>query len=368
MNLFSQKTKSFGLDISDLSLKIANIEKKGRNLKLVSFGDCPVPKGVIKEGQIQDEDALVKAIKQGLGSVKGKEIKTKKVACCLPEEKSFLDILHLPVLPAEEIANAVRFEAENHIPIPLSDVYFDFELIKSLNRNGVVQKQGSQKQLEVLIAATPKNIVDSYLSVLKKAGLHPVALEVEPLSIVRTLVKQVSTKPFLIIDFGASRTSFIIFSGRSIGFTSTIPVSSQELTSVVAKAMSITPKKAEKIKQEQGLQGDKALFDSMVPVLTDLTQQIKNHLDYYKSHVPQAQAASGNNKMERILLCGGGAQLRGLDDFLTSTFKIKVEMADLWANLAKPDQKDFPEMPTEKFFGYSTAFGLALRGRCCRDI
>jgi len=367
MSLFSQKTKSFGLDISDLSLKIANVEKNGKKLELVSIGVAEVPKGVIKQGQIQDEDALVKAVKQALGNVKGKEIKTKNVACCLPEEKSFLDVLHLPILPKEEIANAVRFEAENHIPVPLSEVYFDFELIKPLQQDNVVQKLQSTKQLEILIAATPKNIVDSYLSVLKKAGLNPVAMEVEPLSIVRALVKKAYTKPFLIIDFGASRTSFIIFSGRSIGFTSTIPVSSQELTSVVAKALGITAKKAEKAKIEQGLQGDKAVFDSMVPVLTDLTQQIKSHLNYYKSHVPEAQAASGNSKMERILLCGGGAQLRGLDDFLTSTFKIKVEMSDLWAQIAKPDSTTFSEISSSGFLGYSTAFGLALRGKCCRD-
>lgn len=372
MNLFSQKTKSFGLDISDLSLKIVNVEKKGKKLELVSVGSCVIPKGVIKQGQIQDEAALVKAIKQGLCNVKGKEIKTKNVACCLPEEKSFLDVLRLPMLPEEEIANAVRFEAENHIPTPLAEVYFDFELIKSFDQNGAVQKENKAKYLDILIAATPKNIVDSYLSVLKKAGLRTVAMEVEPLSIVRTLVKNASTKPFLIIDFGASRTSFIIFSGCSISFTSTIPVSSQELTSVIAKALNISSKKAEKIKQEQGLQGEKAVFDSMVPVLTNLTKQIKSHLDYYTSHAPQVEYASGNNKMECILLCGGGARLRGLDDFLTSTFKLKVAMADLWANLAKPDLKTFPGMPLEEFFGFSTAFGLALRGKyskdSCRDI
>ena len=362
MNLFSQKTKSFGLDISDLSLKIANVEKKGKNFELVSAGSCAIPKGVIKEGQIQDKIALIKAIKQGIENVKGKEIKTKSVACCLPEEKSFLDVLHIPVLPEEEIASAVRFEAENHIPVPLEEVYFDFELIPP-DQNNVIRKSNPAKQLEILIAATPKNIVDSYFNVLKKAGLRPVVMEVEPLSIVRALVKKaVSTKPFLIIDFGASRTSFIIFSGRSVGFTSTISISSQKLTLVIAKALSVTTKKAEKIKQEQGLQGDKAVFDSVVPVLTDLTEQIKSHLDYYKSHVPNAHTGGGSNKMGRILLCGGGARLRGLSDFLTSTFKLKVEMADLWANLEKPDSKIFSKASSGEFFGFSTAFGLALRG------
>lgn len=363
MSLFSQKTNSFGLDISDLSLKVASIERRGKKLELVSFGSQDIPKGVIKEGQIQDEEALVKAIKQALNDVKGKGIKTKNVSCSLPEEKSFLDVLRLPMLPQEEIAQAVRFEAENHIPVPLDDVYFDFELIKPFDNNGVVQKHGTPKRLEILIAATPKNIVDAYLRTMKKAGLRILAMEIEPLSIVRTLVKEASNKPFLIIDFGASRTSFIIFSGRTIGFTSTIPVSSQKLTAVVAKTLGVTIRKAEKIKQEQGLQGDKKVFDAMIPVLTDLTQQIKSHLDYYKSHTLDGKSISGSNKMERILLCGGGARLRGLDDFLTSTFKLKVDVADIWANIVKPDDKAFPGMSQDGFLGFETAFGLAFRDK-----
>lgn len=360
LNLFSQ-SNCFGLDISDLSLKIAAVEKKGKGLQLVSFGECGIPPGVMKEGEVQDEAGLVKAIQQILTQVKGKKIKTKNVVCCLPEEKSFLDVLQLPFLPEGELRQAVSFEAENYIPVPLDEVYFDFEILQPPALSAPVA--GQPKIQEILIAATSKRIVDSYFSALKKAGLLPQVMEIEPLAIVRALLKkETSTSPLLLIDFGASRTSFIIFSGSSIRFTSTITVSSQELTLAIAKNLNMPVKRAEKIKQAQGLEGDKEVFDVMIPVLTDLTQQIKTHLDYYRSHVPGVPFARGNGKMERIVLCGAGANLKGLTDFLTSTFKLKVCLADPWVNMEKPDPKNFPNLPSKEFLGYATAFGLAIRG------
>ncbi|NQU82753.1 MAG: type IV pilus assembly protein PilM [Parcubacteria group bacterium] len=356
MSIFINKQDSFGLDISDLSLKVANIEKRGKQFEFTSFGCLAIPKGVIKDGQIQDEGRLVKAIHELLANVHGKQIKTKNVVCCLPEEKSFLDILQLPVLDPEETAQAVIFEAANHIPIPLEDVYFDFELIQPLIKN--------PKQQDILIAATPKKIVDGYFNALKKAGLRTQALEVEPLAIVRALVKlNVATKPLLIIDFGACRTSFIIFSGHNVTFSSTIPVSSNELTRVIAEKLNIKPKEAEDLKKSEGLEGDKKVFNAMTPVLTDLTQQIKNHLDYYKSHIPSSQGLNNlDNKVDRILLCGGGANLKGLANFLTSTFKIKVVLSNPLTNLKKTNLKTTPILDKEKSLCYATALGLALRG------
>lgn len=358
MDLFSQKSKSFGLDISDLCLRVANVEKRGKGFELVSFGCETIKKGIVKDGEINNEDALAEAIRKALSNIKGKKIKTKNVVCSLPEEKSFLDVLQLPMLEEGEIAQAVRFEAVNHIPVPLEEVYFDFQVNKPVDANNKDKKIKTKEQ-NVLIAATPKDIVDAYSRVLKKAGLQAQVMEVEPLSIARALVKiNKITKPLLIIDFGATRTSFIIFSGYNANFASTISVSSNELTEAIAEKLKISSQKAEKMKKTNGLEGDKRIFDAMAPVLNNLTSQIKNYLDYYKSHIPSSVIVR-DSKMDRILLCGGGAHLMGLGDFLTSTFKIKVELANPWINIKAIKQKG---SPLDSFLGYPTALGLALRG------
>jgi len=366
-NIFSQKTKAFGLDISDLSLKIADLEKIEGGLNLVSFGSSNIPPEIIEEGKVKDENALSEIIKKAVREVKGKKIKTKYVVASLPEEKSFLDVVRIPSMAEEEIESAVRYEIENYIPVKLEEVYFDFERIESTSKDKTYQ--------EVLITALPKEIVEGYLSALKRAGLQPVALEVECLSIARALIKK--DKPFsplLIIDFGETRTTFIIFSGKSLRFTSTIPVSSQKLTESISNTLKVDLKKAEEFKIKHGLEGEKAVFEAMIPPLTDLVEQIKTHLDYYHSHEKEIQPVrkekgekktgtkKKGNDLNKILLCGGGANLKGLVSFLASNLKIKVELGNPWVNILKRPLKEVPELPFEQSLGYTTALGLALRG------
>jgi len=354
MNFLTQKPEAFGLDISDLSLKIVKLKKIQNNLRLVSFGETKIPPGIIKSGEIQDEKNLGRIIKKSLNQVKGERLKTRYVISSLPEEKSFLDILQLPILKEEDLRKAVKFEVENHIPLPLNEVYFDFEKIES-----VFDQKNYQ---ELLIAAAPKNLTDSYLRALKIAGLKPIGFEVECLAIVRALVKKgMVTRPLLIIDFGATRTSFIIFSGKSLRFTSTIPISSQGLTENIAKTLKISFKEAEKLKMREGLKGKKEIFESIIPALTDLVEQIKTHLDYYHSHLPKSQLKQDGKKLEKILLCGGGANLKGLVEFLASNLKVEVVLGNPWVNILKPPVKEIPQLPFEKSLGYATALGLALR-------
>ena len=355
MNFLKKKFNAFGLDISDLSLKIAKLEKTRDFLKLVSFGKGEIPPGIIEEGEIRDEKSLTEIIKNSLNQVKGKRLKTKYVIASLPEEKSFLDLIRIPKVKGEELASAVRFEVENHIPLPLEEVYFDFEKIDPISNH--------LKYQEVLVAACPKKIVDSYLRVLKKARLQPLVFEVESLSIVRALIKKgENSPPLLIIDFGGTRTSFIIYSGLSLRFTSTIPISSQGLTESIAKNLKISKKKAETLKIKEGLKGDKKVFEAMVPPLTDLIEQIKTLLRYYHTHVPKDQFLQNGKKMEKILLCGGGSLLKGLTEFLTQELKIEVKLGNPWVNILKSPIKEIPELPFEKSLSYTTALGLALRG------
>ena len=355
--MFKLESQSFGLDISDLSLKIIKLEKTGEGLKLSSFGETKVPSGIIEGGEVKNIENLAEIIKKSLKEVKGKRIKTKYVISSLPEEKSFLDILQIPIMKEEEIEKAVKFEAENHIPLKLDEVYFDFEKIQPISKQ--------EKYQEILIAATPRDIVDPYFKALEQAGLRPLALEIESLAIVRALIKKdaLITGPLLIIDFGETRTSFIIFSGKSLRFTSTIPISSQALTENISKNLKVSAKKAEKLKRDEGLEGREEIFEAMIPALTDLAEQIKIYLKYYRSHAPKNQILTNGKKLERILLCGGGANLKGLIGFLSSTLKVKVELGNPWVNILKETVKEVPELSFEKSLAYTSALGLALRGR-----
>lgn len=370
-NLFNLNPEHFGLDISDLSLKIVNLQKKKGIFNLVSLIEQEIPKGIVESGEIKNEEVLVKTIKDSLRGILGEKIKTKYVVCSLPEEKSYLQVIQLPKMQEEEIKNAVQFEAENYIPLPIDDVYLDFQIIKPFCEN--------IDHTDVLIAASPKKIVDSYVSVVEKAGLKPLAMEIESMSISRAIIKgEASPLPILLIDFGATRTSFIIFSGNSIRFTSSAKNSSQDLTMAIAAAMKIDFSKAEEIKRKYGLMGvqkillnektgdfkfekeiqsDQKFFEIIKPVLDDLTEGIKTHINYYQAHFKNDHLPSNCKNIEKIILCGGGANLKGLPEFFTKELKIKTEVGDPRINIKQKD----PELSTEKALAFTTAIGLAQR-------
>ena len=375
LSFLTLKPESFGLDISDLSLKIVKLKRKGKFFTLTSFWEERIPPGIIKGGEIRDEDSLAKIIKSALPKVKGKKLTTRHVVASLPEEKSFLQVIQMPKIPEEDLKSAVIYQAENYIPLPIEEVYLDSQIIPRLYpvRNDKNKDRTKKEQIsngvynhlnhyDVLIAALPRKTVDPYLICLKKAGLLPKVLEIESLSIARALIKnEVSPFPELLIDLGATRTSFIIFSGYSLRFTSSIPVSSQKLTEAIAKALQLDLVKAEKIKLKYGIQ-TKEVFESLIPALTDLVEQIKKYLSYYQTHTSHEYLPSNGKGVEKIYLSGGGANLKGLTDFLSLELKIPVVLANPWVNIFPATQKETAELPYSESLKYTTALGLALRG------
>ncbi|MCK4520775.1 type IV pilus assembly protein PilM [Candidatus Parcubacteria bacterium] len=363
--------EAFGIDISDLSIRIVKLKKKGRGeptagqgLSLASFGQTSIKSGIIKEGRIRNELALVKAIQKAVSNIKGEKLKTRYVTASFPEKNAFLQVIKMPKMEREEMESAIRFEVENYIPMPIHKVYLDFQIIPSGNKK--------QNYFKVLLAAMPKDIVDPYVSCFKKAGLKIKALEVDSISIVRALLKnKKSLNTVLLIDLGAAKTSFIMFSDNSLRFTASIPISSQKFTEVISRALEVDIKRAEKLKTKYGLKNPETIhlkgkknkagfkkeiicqeriFEALIPILTDLVEQTKSYIDYYKSH-------SKNKEPEKIILCGGGANLKGISKFLSLELKILVQPGNPWINISKEI-----EMPLEKSLEYTTAIGLALRG------
>jgi len=356
MGFLDLQYNTFGLDLNDSSLKIVKLKKKHIGFGLASYNETRIVHGIIEDGVIKDEEALAKIIKYSCATVKGKKIKTKYVVASLPEEKSFLQVIQMPKMTEEELKLAVPFEAENYIPMPIDEVYLDFQVISPI--------KDYFNHIEVLIVATPKKIVDSYVSCFKKAGLVPIVLEVESEAIARALIKKETNSSLtVLIDFGENNTNFIVFSGNSIRFTSSIPISSQLLTKAISKELKIDLHEAEKLKIEYGITKGKVstkaekVSQIIKPVVEDLTTQIKKYLNFYRDH-SSYEYLLHDGKTEKVLLCGGGAELKGLAEFISKQLEIPVEMGNPLVNFLSKKPKSIIEKDLPSF---TTAIGLALR-------
>ena len=309
VEFLSIKPETFGLDISDSSLKLIKLKRKGRFFGLASFGEFKIEPGVVKDGEIKNEKVLVEIIKNAVEKNKGEKLNTEYIIASLPEQKTFLKVIQMPKMTKEELQTAIFFEVENYIPLSVEQVYLDFQIVGSDNLTQ-----------EVLIVALPKNVVNSYLSLFKKAGLRPRVFEAEPMAICRALIKNgEGDNSWVLINLKGDRINFIIFSKNSIRLTSSNPISGENLV--------------------------------------ELAGQTKKYIEYYQSHYPKEK------RIEKILLCGGEkGNLEELTKTLSKELKLEVKLGNPLVNILPQGKKALPQMSYEESLKYSTCLGLALRG------
>lgn len=357
LDFFNSKIHGFGIDLSDLSIKIVDLRKKDGNFKLASFGRQEIPAGLIEEGEIKKEEELIAVIKKAVREVKGEALKTDYCVVSLPETESFVRLVHLPLMNTSEAAEAIKWEIEANIPLTLPEIYYDWQIIESPGE--------SRDHLDVLIGVLPKKTVDPYLNVLKKAGLKPFIFEIESLAIARSLVPGgCCRKPIIIIDFGAKRTGLVIFSGQTVYFTASLPISNAALVATLSEKLNLDQAKAKQIKIEQGLDWQNAASpatQALMPALNEMTAKIKDYIDYYQEHLPVAPGAQ-SNLIDKIILCGGGANFKGLPEFLATKLNLTITIGNPLVNVFKAAPETITGLPLGEAPGFATAIGLALRG------
>jgi len=166
----------------------------------------------------------------------------------------------------------------------------------------------------------------------------------------------------MIVDFGKERTRISIAVGGLIRFTSTVDVGSDMITKAIEKEFSVNTNEAEKIKNQRSLAKNKENEKFLVAILSSvsiLRDEINRLYIYWQTHGMRDKKEMDINK---IILCGGGANLKGLSEYLSASLKVEVSVADPWVNVNSYDDY-IPEIPLNSALGYVTAIGLALSNK-----
>lgn len=335
---------SFGLDISEESIKFIELNVTKNGLRLGRHGEKEVPYGVIESGKIKN----LKKIEEILISLK-KDEKIKSVRVSLPEEQVYLFKLKLEKEGLENIREGIEFSLEEHVPIPVQDVVFDYDIVGEDSKN-----------LFLEVAAIPKNIIDSYLLVFENSGISIQAFELEAQSLFRAVVKRGDLETYLLVDFGKKRTGVSIVSGGVLVFTSTVDIGGDVLTSVIQKSFKISFEEAEKMKQKYGLSHDsenKEVFSALLNGVSVLRDEIFKHFLFWQNN--KSEEGKEHPLIKKIILCGGDSNLLGFSEYLSVSLKIKVEKANVWVNIINTEEY-IPEINREQSLSYATAIGLAL--------
>lgn len=362
----------FGLDISDFSLKLVQLNRRRHYLFLQTISRVEIPEGYIQNGEIKNKSGVLKLINKLTKETVFGKISSQEVVACLPETKTFVKLLEIP-LDKKSTREVIENEIKKNIPYSLEEVSYDWQLFSK-----------EKEYKKIVIGVAPKHIVNSYYQLLREAGFHPVALETEPIAITRSLFPPNSPHPSrgagqegtkIVIDIGTARSSFIAYSQGAILFTISLPISGKKVTETIAKKLKFDFHQAEVAKIICGL--DKNLFEGIVAktleeMIKKLISKIKKCIDYLEINYPQYI------DIKKIYLCGGGAKIKGLDKIMTEELNIRTDIGNVFLNIKVApkiekkylhDEFSTPKKIAESYkikqnfsIRFATAVGLALRG------
>jgi type IV pilus assembly protein PilM len=337
-----------GLDIGFSSIKIAVVETGSKPPKLLSLGHIAIPQpGIISEAQL-DLDAVSNAIKSLVNEVKPP---TTDVIIALPENKVFTRVIYdLPYLTDSELSQAIKYAAEEFVPMPINEVNLNYQVVF---RSPTKDKNS---RTVVFVVASPKTLIDKYINVLKNADLHPQAIETELISLSRSLVNPENFSPTtLIVQFGASVTDLAIVNEGLVLMTRSVATGSNALTRAIAQSFNFELVQAEEYKKVYGLLEDQLegkLYQVIKPIMDIVLNEAKRMVQSYEFQNRQ-------QTVKRVVLSGGGAKLPGLVSYFAGGLTLEAQEADTWSML--DIEPTFKNKILQEAPFYSVAVGLALR-------
>ncbi len=363
--LIYRKRPLFGLDIGSHSAKFVQLKKTGGHVRVAGYGYASYAADAIVEGIISDPEPIATAIKEALRHPQVGIISSRRAVVSIPNSKLFTRTLELPAMDQADLLQAVNFEAEQYVPVPLNDLYIDYEVLgRSKNDKG-------EDHIEVLMVAAPRAVVDSYMKLFGLVGLELDAIEGSLRAIMRSMRPLApATRPTLVVDIGSTSTDLALYDPAP-RVTGTFDIGGDHLTKTLVKALDVKADQALEIKHKFGINSSDMqakVFKALAPQLEIIANEIKKALKFYHE---RGKVTAANDKTsakdkkapalqtETLVLTGGTANMPGLADYLNQQAKVPVVVGDPWMDLTFGPLAEPEDAET---IAYATAIGLALRG------
>ncbi len=310
-----------GLALTDSGLTFIEFGTNTKGFLIKRYGAAQLPKGLIENGVILDQEALIHALEDFRKSFNLRYIRTS-----LPEERAYLFQTLVPKVSEQDLRTAVEATIEENVPLSVSEVTFDYSVLPA-------QAGVSEDKVLVSVSVVPEALVLEYLSVFRDAGFVPLHFDIESQAVAKSLVKPSDAGVSLIVNLNQTKAGLYIVSQGAVNFTSTISiVSPSSQTSVGA-------------------------VSSTYPGLSALMSEIKRVFLYWETKADREKHAVPS--ITKIILCGDEAFQEGVAGYISKELDIKVELGNVWTNVFSFDEY-IPSIPLKDSLAYAPAVGLAL--------
>jgi type IV pilus assembly protein PilM len=339
-----------GLDIGSSSVKLIQLKEKRGGYSLQAFGAAPLPPEAIVDGALMNSSAIVQAIQELVAQHK---VKSKEVAIGVRGHSVIIKKISLPRMTQEELDESIQWEAEQYIPFDVKDVNIDTQI---LTPDG-----DAAGQMDVLLVAAKKDMINDYTSVCAEAGLTATVVDVDAFAVQNAYEANydaASGETVVLINIGAAVSNINILSHGVTTFTRDITMGGNAFTEEIQKQLNISYDEAEALKV--GGQGES---DAVVPheverviqgVADQMGGEIQRSIDFFASTAADA-------KIARVYLSGGTARIPALYKVIEARAGVPVEILNPFKNIEIDNRKFDPAVILATAPSAAVGVGLALR-------
>ncbi len=337
-----------GLDIGSSALKSAELRPiRGGGFELLSLGieelspDCIVDGVIISK--IPVSDAINRIFTQ-------QNIKNHSINTSISGHSVIVKKISLPVQSEEDLAESIRWEAEQYIPFDIADVNLDYLVLSENTGTG---------NLDLLLVAVKKDKITDYTSVIKMAGKTPVIVDVVAFALQNAY--EINYEPtgkntVALLDIGASTMTINIVSGTDFLFTRDVGVGGRQYTEFIQKEFNLNYNQAQSLKHGEPIEDiDPAKARQVIESVTEIIcLEIQKTYDFFKS-------TTTVDHIDRMIVSGGAAHTPGLIETLARKFEIPTEKFDSFRKIKFDPKRFSASMIAERSPDLAIAIGLALR-------
>ena len=337
-----------GLNFGRSTFRAVELDKRKEGLIISNIGTYENPKVNFLSDKREDMDLIAEHIAEFF---KEMGFGTSHVVMGLDESQVFMRVMKVPAMSDKELRSAVRYEAEQYIPLPLDQINLSYQRLDP----DLTEKD----KINVQVVAAKKDVLERYVAIAKKAKLVPYAIEPETLALGRVLGDSADAPlGTIVMDLGFSGSIIVVTYGGAVRFTRSIPVGGDIITKAIQQELNLDVQQAEEYKKVYGMdpmQAEGKIFNVIRPIMDNLILEIKRATVFFTKHNSSAN-------IKRLILTGGTALMPELLTYVAKNVDFEVQLANPLANFQfsqklEPRRKDLSQDGPM----YSTAVGLALR-------
>lgn len=330
MSLSFFRPKSYvGLDLGAKTIKAVQIERTQVGWKIDKAVRWPTPKGAVQDGIVTDVEAMAAALKEMMRETR---ISATNAVIGASGGAVIVRTVNIPNMPEAVLRKSIKFEASRYVPSSIEDSFIEFEILG----------QADEDHMSVLIVAAPREIVESRVKACEAAGIETEIVDVEAFAAYRALIEAETSEAYgdstiAIIDIGASTSNVSVVHNGAFAMTRSIPQAGATLSEALKSYFKLNDEEAEQGKAQLDLSN--LLADAkpsenpplrvIQPFVDDQIREIRRSLNYYQS---QQTEAGQSTPVTKLILCGGGAALTGIDLYVQQKMGIETKCVSVLDN------------------------------------